>query len=112
MRKVTTTKKINEAITNNLLRITKAEIYYKTSRKTETIDVDKFKDSLAFLCESGCFADAIGWHYERDIKSKGYIIETGRMNPDVETIVTVYLTVCNGACRENVEKELNVIEEE
>ena len=112
MRKRTTTKQLNSAITNNLLHITKAEIYYKTSRKTETIDVDKFKDSLDFLCESGVFADAIGWHYERDIKSKSYIAETGRMNPDVEIIITVYLTVCNGASRENVEKELNVIEEE
>ena len=94
------------------LQITKAEIYYKTSRKTEIIDTDRFTENFSFLCESGIFADAIGWHYERDIKSKSYIAETGRMNPDVEIIITVYLTVCNGASRENVEKELNVIEEE
>lgn len=112
MRRITTTKKINEAITNNLLHITKAEIYYKTSEKTETIDADKFYENLQILCESGCFAEALGWHYERDIKSKGYIVECGRMDGSVETIVTVYLTVCNGACRENVEKELSVSEEE
>ena len=44
MRRKTTTQKLQQVITNNLLQITKAEIYYKTSRKTETIDIDKFKD--------------------------------------------------------------------
>lgn len=112
MRRITTTNKINEATTNNLLNITKAEIYYKTSGKTETIETDKFYEDFSFLCESGCFANAVGWYYERDIKSKGYIAETGRMNPDSEIIITVYLCVCNGASKENVEKELNVIEEE
>lgn len=112
MRRITTTNKINEAITNNLLNITKAEIYYKSSRKTEIIDVDKFYENLSFLCESGCFADAIGWYYERDIKSKGYIAETGRMNPDVEIVILVYLGVCEGACSENIEKVLEVSEEE
>ena len=112
MRKRTTTKQLNSAITNNLLHITKAEIYYKTSRKTETIDVDKFKDSLDFLCESGVFADAIGWHYERDFRTNGYIAETGRMNPDTEIIVTVYLGVGEGAIGEEIEKMLEVTEEE
>lgn len=112
MRRITTTKKLQQVITNNLLHITKAEIYYKTSRKTEIIDIDKFHENLQFLCESGCFADAVGWHFERDYKIDNYVIETGRMNPDVEIIITVYLTVCNGVCREDVEKELNVIEEE
>ena len=32
MRRRTTTKKLQQAITNNLLHITKAEVYYKTSR--------------------------------------------------------------------------------
>ncbi len=112
MRRKTTTQKLQQVITNNLLQIIKAEIYHKTSRKTETIDADKFYENLQFLCESDVFADAIGWHYERDIKTSGYIAETGRMNPDTEIIVTVHLTVCNGACKENVERELNVIEEE
>lgn len=112
MRKVTTTKKINETITNNLLQITKAEVYYKTSGKTETMDTDRFTENFSFLCESGVFMDALGWHFERDIKSKGYIAETGRMNPDSEIIISVYMDVCNGACREEVEKVLSVSEEE
>lgn len=112
MRKATTTNKINEAITNNLLHITKAEVYYKTSGKTETIDTTKIHENFSFLCESGCFVDSIGWHYERDIKANGFIVECGRMNPDSEVIFTVYLDVCNGACRENVEKVLEVTEEE
>ena len=112
MRKVTTTKKINETIANNLLRVAKAEVYYKTSGKTETMDTDRFTENFSFLCESGIFMDTIGWHFERDCKTGLYITECGRMNPDVEIIVTVYLNVCNGACRENIEKELSVSEEE
>lgn len=112
MRKVTTTKKINKAITNNLVKAEKVEVYYKTSGKTEIMDTNKFTENFSFLCESGVFMDAIGWHYERDIQNKGYIVETGRMNPDSEIIVTVYLSVCDGACKENVEKVLKVTEEE
>lgn len=112
MRRITTTKKINETINNNLLQIQKAEIYYKTSRKTETIETDKFHENLQFICESGMFMDAIGWHSERDYKTGNYAIETGRMNSDVEIIITVYLSVCDGTCREEVEKALSVSEEE
>ena len=112
MRRRTTTKQLNSAITNNLLNITKAEIYYKTSRKTEIIDADRFHENLQFLCESGCFADAVGSHYERDIKSKGYIAECGRMDPDVEIIISVYLGVCDGVIGEKIEKILEVTEEE
>ena len=112
MRKVTTTNKINKAIANNLLQIEKAEVYYKTSRKTETIDTDRLTENFSFLCEAGVFADCIGWHYERDCKTGLYITECGRLNPDVEIIVTVYFGVCNGACREEVEKILSVTEEE
>lgn len=112
MRKVTTTNKINTAINNHLLQITKAEVYNKTSGKTETIDTDRFHENFGFLCESGIFMDALGWHFERDIKANGYIVETGRMNPDSEIIVTVYLGVCNSACREEVERVLSVSEEE
>lgn len=111
MQKRTTTKELQDAITNNLLHITKAEIYYKTSRKTETIDVDKFKDSLDFLCESGVFSDAIGWHYERDFRTNGYIAECGRMNPNTEIIISVYLRVADGVSTEEVEKILKVEEE-
>lgn len=112
MRKVTTTTKINETLTNNLVKVEKVEVHYKTSGKTEIIDIDKFTENVSFLCESGIFSDAVGWHFERDIETNGYIVETGRMNPDSEIIVSVYLSVCNGACRENVEKVLEVTEEE
>ena len=112
MRKRTTTTQLNSVITNSLLQITKAKVYNKTSGKTETIDTDRFQENFSFLCESGCFADAIGWHYERDIKTNGYIAETGRMNGSVEKIIVVYLGVCNGVDKEDVEKELLFVEEE
>lgn len=113
MRKVTTTSKINEAITNNLLQIIKSEVYYKTSGKTETIDADKFKDSLDFLCESGLFADFVDWHYEKNISTKDeYILDSGAMNPYSENVVTVYLRVADGISREEIEQALSVSEEE
>lgn len=112
MKRVTTTKRINVTLTNNLLHIRKAELYYKTSGETETIDAITFRENFSFLCDSGIFSDAIGWHYEQDHTLYGYIAECGRMNPDTEIVITVYLGICNGACKENVEKELEVTEEE
>lgn len=112
MKKVTTTQKLQQVITKNLLQITKSEVHYKTSRKTETIDADKFYEDFSFLCESGMFMDAIGWHYEKDIKTGNYAIETGRMNPDSEIIITVYLSVCDGVDREDIERTLLFWEEE
>ncbi len=111
MRKVTTTKKINGALTNNLVKAEKVEVYYKTSGKTEIMDTNKFTENLSFLCESGIFSDAIGWHFERDIETNGYIAETGRMNPDTEIIISVYLRVADGVSTEEVEKILKVEEE-
>lgn len=110
--RITTTRRINEAIAKNLLQIEKAEVYFKTSSKTEAIDIDKFKDNFSFLCESGCFMDAIGWHYERNIRTNGYIFETGRMNPDTEIIIAVYLGICEGAGGEDIDRILEVTEEE
>ncbi len=113
MRKRTTTQQLNSAITSNLLYIAKAEVYYKTSRKTETIDVDKFKDSLDFLCESGVFADFVDWHYERNLSAKDeYILDSGAMNPYSENVVTVYLRVVDGVDREDIERTLLFLEEE
>ncbi len=81
MRKRTTTRQLQQTITDDLLVIEKIEIYYKTSKKTETIDTDKFKDSLDFLCESGVFADFVDWHYEKNISEKDeYILDSGAMN--------------------------------
>lgn len=112
MRKRTTTQQLNTAITNNLLQVVKVECHYKSSSRIDEISADKFKNDFDFLCESGVFADCVGWHYERDIKSKGYILECGRMDGSVEKIIVVYLGVCEDACRENVEKALSLIEEE
>lgn len=112
MRRRTTTQKLQQAITNNLLHIVKAEVYYKTSRKTETIDTDKFKDSLDFLCESGVFADFVDWHFERNISTKyEYILDSGAMNPYSENVVTVYLHVGDDVNVEDIERALLFLEE-
>ena len=73
MRRKSTTKQIQQAIKNDLLKLTKVEKYSKSTRRTTTISTGTFKDDLDFLCEI-IFADAIGWHYEDDIKSKQYIL--------------------------------------
>ncbi len=112
MRRVTTTSKIKIALNEGMLKVAKVEVYYKTSRNTEIVDTDSFKESLDFLCKAGIFADAIGWHYGTDAKTNGYIAETGRMNPDSEIIITVYLDVCEGVNGENVDEVLRIMEEE
>lgn len=112
MRKRTTTQQLSTAITNNLLQITKAECHYKSSNRIDEINQETFKENLQFLCESGCFADAIGWHYERDIKTNGYIAECGRNNRNSEIIITVHLSACNGVSEENVERTLLFWEEQ
>lgn len=66
---------------------------------------------LDFLCKSGIFMDAIGWHYEKDCKSNGYIVECGRINPDTEIIISVYLRVCAGVNVEDIERTLLFVEE-
>ena len=107
MRKRTTTKQLQQAITNNLLHIAKVEVYYKTSRKTGTIDTDKFKDSLDFLCESSIFSDFVDWHYERNISTKDeYIFDSGAMNPYSENVVTVYLRKNNSTTDEEIQETL------
>lgn len=106
MKKATTTSKIKIALNNEMLKVTKTEIYYKTLGTIETINTSLFCDSFDFLCESGIFADAIGWHYERDIKTDDYIIETGRKNPDTEVIITVYLRVSDNSKVEDIDRTL------
>lgn len=113
MRRRTTTQKLQQVITNNLLHITKTEVYYKTSRKTETIDTDKFKDSLDFLCEASIFADFVDWHYEKNISTKDeYKVDSGAMNSYSENVVTVYLRVGNDVDVEDIERTLLFLEEE
>ena len=113
MRKRTTTQQLQNAITNNLLTIEKAEIHHKSSNHIDEISADKFKDSFDFLCESGVFAEAISWHYGYDCGSNIYILETGRMNPHSEIIITVYLKAGDGVVnREDVDKALMIDESE
>ena len=110
MRRRTTTQKLNAAITNNLLKVTRAECYYKTSRRTVSIDDDTFIENLQFLSEAGYFADCIGWTYEKDFKTNGYIVECSRTDGNSENIVTVYLCANDGVSDGDLERVL-VIEE-
>lgn len=112
MRKATTTVKFITALNNGMLEVTKAEIYYKTLGTTEKVNASIFCESLDLLCKSGIFTDSIGWHYEKDCNTNGYIAECGRMNPDTELIIIAYLSVCDGVNGEDVERTLNVTEEE
>lgn len=111
LRKRTTTKQIQQAITNNFLKLTKSEIYRKSTRQTNIIAPDTFKESLEFLGET-LFADAIGWHYEFDVKTGQCIVEAGRMNGDVDFMFIAHLCVSDDVKVESVDKALRVIEEE
>lgn len=111
MRKRTTTQKLHETITNNLLQVTKVEIHHKSSKQVDILSVDSFKESLEFLTET-IFKDMIDWHFEGNLSEKdGYIIDTGSMNSNSEIIIAVYMSICNGANEEAVEKELLFLEE-
>ena len=109
MKRMTTTKQINDAITNNLLQIAEAEVYHKTSRETDII-TDSFLENFQFLCESGCFVNCVGWHYERDYRTGDYIIETGRMDGNSENVVIAYLRVNDNANVEDIERILLFVE--
>lgn len=111
MKRITTSVKIITALNNGLLEVNKAEIYYKTLGTTEKVNASIFCESLDFLCKSGIFTDALGWHYEKDCKTNGYIAECGRMNPDTELIISVYLSVYEGVNVKDVEKTLLVEDE-
>lgn len=112
MRKATTTQKLQQAITNNLLIVEKAETYYKTSGNIETVNIESLKENFGFLCKSGIFSDALGWHYEGDFKTNGYICEVGRMNPDSEVIISIYLRANDGVNVEDVDEVLRIMEDE
>ena len=111
MKRMTTTKQINDVLSSNLLQVAKAEVYYKTSRKTDII-TDSFLENFQFLCESGCFVNCVGWHYERDYRTGDYIIETGRMDGDSENVVIVHLSVNDDVNVEDIERILEIVEEQ
>ena len=112
MRKKTTTKQLNSAIINNLLKVQKAEIYHKTTSKTEPIGNDTLIENLQFLCESGVFSDCIRWTFEKDYKTNGYIAECGRREGNAENIVTVHLCVGDDVNTEDIEEALKIEETE
>lgn len=112
MKRRTTTAQINEALTSNLLTVTKVEVYYKSSRKTDTIEAESFLEDLQFLCEANIFMDCVGWTYQQDHRTGLYIVEAGRSDAYSENIVTVYLRVGEGANTEDVEKVLLIKEED
>lgn len=111
MQKQTTTQQINAAIKNKLLTLTRSELYNKTTHQTNIVSPETFQKSLEFLCES-IFKDVVGWHFEYDIKTGQYIVEAGRMDGDSNFIVIVHLCVNDGVNRKEIDKILNVIEEE
>ena len=105
MRRKTTTKQLHSALSNNLLQITKVEIHHKSSNQVDIISVDSFIESLDFLTET-IFADFVDWHYERNLNADGeYIADSGYRNPNSEDIVIVFMSLCNGANEDAVEKE-------
>ena len=107
MRRKTTTQKLHEAISNNLLKIVKVQCSYKSSNRIDEINKEEFKDNLDFLSESGVFSGFVDWHFEMSPSEKGeYIIESGAKNPYSENIVTVYLRVGEDVDAEDIERSL------
>ncbi len=110
MRRKTTTKKLQQAIKDDLLKLTKVEKYSKSTHKTTTISADTFKDDLDFLCET-IFADCVGWHYERNYQTGEYEIECGRMNGDSDIVIIAHLCANDDVDGEDVNNALGVIED-
>ena len=108
----TTTKQINDVLSNNLLQLTKAECYHKTTHKTEVIDTDTLIENLQFLCESGVFVDCVGWTYSKNCKTNSYIAECSRTDGNAENIITLYLGVGDDVDVEDVNEALAVKEME
>lgn len=114
MKRNTTTKQLNDAITNNILAVTKVKCEYKEIEdRTEIINNDAFIESLQYLNESGVLAANVDWKYEKSIHSNGeYIVESGRMNPYADNIITVHIRVCDGVSDDEVETLLKKEESE
>ncbi len=111
MKRKTTTAKINEALTTNLLTVTRAEVYHKTSRQTNVINPESFIEDFKFLCESNIFMDCVGWTYQQNHRTGGYVLETGRSDGDSENIITIFLRVNENVNVEDIERTLKIEEE-
>jgi len=111
MKRKTTTAKINEALTTNLLTVTRTECYHKTSRQTDHINPESFLEDFQFLCESGIFMNCVGWTYQQDYRTGDYVLETGRSDGDSENIITIFLRVNENVNVEDIERTLKIEEE-
>lgn len=112
MKRRTTTAQINEVLTTNLLSVTKAEVYYKFSHKTDPIEVESFLEDFQFLCEANIFMNCVGWTYQQDHRTGEYIAEAGRTDAYSENIITVHMRANDGVKREDIEKVLLIKEED
>lgn len=110
MQRRTTTQKLQEALSDNLLIIEKCERRSKTTHEREEISAETFRESLDFLCET-LFADAVLWHYENDFKTGNYETECFRNSPYSDIIVTAYLCANEGVDAEEIEEALKFVEE-
>ncbi len=111
MKRRTTTAQINTVLP--MMNVIKAEVYDKTIHETTVLDKDTFIENIQFLNESGVFTDSIGWTYEKNPSTdKGYIFETGRINPECNVIVTVQMRAKDDVSMDQMEKILLVEEEE
>ena len=111
MKRKTTTAQISEALTTNLLTVTRAEVYHKTSRQTNVINPESFIEDFKFLCESNIFMDCVGWTYQQNHRTGGYVLETGRSDGDSENIITIFLRVNENVNVEDIERTLKIEEE-
>lgn len=105
MRKRTTTQKLQNALSNNLLIIESAESYNKTSRQTDKISVDSFIDGLDFLCET-IFAPCIGWYYEKNHKTGGYEVDCSRMDGSSNIVIIAHLCANDGVSDTEINEAL------
>lgn len=110
MRRRTTTQKLHNALSNNLLTVEKAESYNKTTRQTDEISVDTFKDSLDFLCET-IFAPCIGWYYEKCHVTGNYEIDCSRMDGSSDIVISAHLCANEGVNDVEINDALLFLEE-
>lgn len=110
MRRRTTTQKLHNALSNNLLTVEKAESYNKTTRQTEEISVDTFKDGLDFLCET-IFADSIGWYFEKGHVTGNYEIDCSRMDRSSDIVISAHLCANEGVNDVEINDALLFLEE-
>lgn len=110
MRRRTTIKQLQNAITNNLLTIKKAESYSKTTHQTDQISADQFKDSLDFLCET-VFAPCIGWYFEKNHETGNYEVDCSRMDGSSDIVIIAHLCANDNVNSEDIEQVLLFQEE-